>query len=262
MNKKSLWALAATRPLVLTMGPLVLTMVFCGLGVFTSCTNIDNPVDSIPPLETIPLGATLSCLQTDGDSVQMEMDADGLFNAIVCVKDASNLNATVSILYQVPGGFVKTLTKEFAISHDDCPARVGDWIHYILDAYYLNPKLTAEIINTTPTEERIIGRWKVTNVTSGYLMKEGEILEIHDDHTSAYVSGGRYYDGNWTLQGNQYKTRLYLGDDIYYDFDLNLYAVTEDMIEVKGQVGYNGGGHMNFDDVHCFLIREIKHLYD
>ena len=26
------WVLAATRPLVLTMGPLVLTMVFCGLG--------------------------------------------------------------------------------------------------------------------------------------------------------------------------------------------------------------------------------------
>ena len=30
------WVLAAIRP-------LVLTMVFCGLGVFTSCTNSDNP---------------------------------------------------------------------------------------------------------------------------------------------------------------------------------------------------------------------------
>ncbi len=38
------WVLAATRPLVLTMGPLVLTMVFCGLGVFSSCSkDDDNP---------------------------------------------------------------------------------------------------------------------------------------------------------------------------------------------------------------------------
>ena len=249
MKRMMQWVIAATRP-------LVLTMVFCGLGVFSSCSkDDDNPVNSVD-LETIPLGATLSCLQTDGDSVQMEMDAEGLFNAIVCVKDASHLNATVSIRYQIPGGMEKTITKEFAISHDDCPARVGDWIHYVLDAYYLNPKLTAEIIDTTPTEEKIAGRWKVTNVTSGYLMNEGEILEIHDDHTSACVTDGRYYDGNWTLQGKKYKSRLYWRDDVYYDFDLNLYAVTEDMIEVKGQVGYNDGGHMIFDDVHCFLIRE------
>ena len=257
MKRMMQWVIAATRPLVLTMGPLVLTMVFCSLGVFTSCSkDDDNPVDSVD-LETIPLGATLSCLQPDGDSIQMENKGDGLFETtFIEVKDASNLNATVSIRYQVPGGFEKTITKEFAISHDDCPARVGDWIHYVLDAYYLNPKLTAEIIDTTPTEEKIAGRWKVTNVTSGYLMNEGEILEIHDDHTSAYVTDGRYYDGNWTLQGKKYKSRLYWRDDVYYDFDLNLYAVTEDMIEVKGQVGYNDGGPMKFDDVHCFLIRE------
>lgn len=37
------WVIAAIRPLVLTMGPLVLTMVFCGLGMFTSCSKDDNP---------------------------------------------------------------------------------------------------------------------------------------------------------------------------------------------------------------------------
>ena len=36
MNKMKNWMIAATRP-------LVLAMVFCGLGVFTSCSNDDNP---------------------------------------------------------------------------------------------------------------------------------------------------------------------------------------------------------------------------
>ena len=136
MKRMMQWVIAATRPLVLTMGPLVLTMAFCGLGMFTSCSkDDDNPVDSTLPLETIPLGATLSCLQTDGDSIQMENKGDGLFETtLIEVKDASNLNATVSIRYQIPGGFEKNLTKVFAISHDDCPAKVGDKIRYILDA--------------------------------------------------------------------------------------------------------------------------------
>ena len=43
MKKLMQWVLAATRPLVLTMGPFVLTMVFCGLGMFTSCSKDDNP---------------------------------------------------------------------------------------------------------------------------------------------------------------------------------------------------------------------------
>ncbi|MBQ2180130.1 MAG: hypothetical protein II450_06985 [Prevotella sp.] len=45
MKRMMQWVLAATRPLVLTMGPLVLTMVFCGLGVFTSCSIDDNPAE-------------------------------------------------------------------------------------------------------------------------------------------------------------------------------------------------------------------------
>ena len=195
MKRMIHWVMAATRLLVLTMGPLVLTMVFCGLGMFTSCSkDDDNPVDSTLPLETIPLGATLSCLQTDGDSVQMEMDADGLFNAIVCVKDASNLNATVSIRYQVPGGFEKTITKEFAITHDDCPAKVGDKIRYILDAYYLDPKLTAEIFDPHPTEERIIGRWKDVVAIESY----HHIWTFNADHTFSMDN----YSGTWSLNGN------------------------------------------------------------
>ena len=47
MNKKSLWVLAAIRP-------LVLTMVFCGLGVFTSCTDDDSPAPQPEPSPTIP----------------------------------------------------------------------------------------------------------------------------------------------------------------------------------------------------------------
>ena len=36
MKKMMQWGIAATRP-------LVLTMVFCGLGMFTSCSKDDNP---------------------------------------------------------------------------------------------------------------------------------------------------------------------------------------------------------------------------
>ena len=188
MNKMKNWMIAATRL-------LVLAMAFCGLGVFTSCTNIDNPVDSIPPLETIPLGATLTCLQTDGESIQMENKGDGLFEtAFIEVKDASNLNATVSIRYQIPGGFEKNLTKEFAISHDDCPAKVGDKIRYILDAYYLDPKLTAEIFDPHPTEERIIGRWKDVVAIESY----HHIWTFNADHTFSMDN----YSGTWSLNGN------------------------------------------------------------
>ena len=191
MNKMKNWMIAATRL-------LVLAMVFCGLGVFTSCTNIDNPVDSIPPLETIPLGATLTCLQTDGESIQMENKGDGLFEtAFIEVKDASNLNATVSIRYQIPGGFEKNLTKEFAISHDDCPAKVGDKIRYILDAYYLDPKLTAEIFDPHPTEERIIGRWKDVVAIESY----HHIWTFNADHTFSMDN----YSGTWSLNGNVLK---------------------------------------------------------
>ena len=191
MNKMKNWMIAATRL-------LVLAMAFCGLGVFTSCTNIDNPVDSIPPLETIPLGATLTCLQTDGESIQMENKGDGLFEtAFIEVKDASNLNATVSIRYQIPGGFEKNLTKEFAISHDDCPAKVGDKIRYILDAYYLDPKLTAEIFDPHPTEERIIGRWKDVVAIESY----HHIWTFNADHTFTMDK----YSGTWSLNGNVLK---------------------------------------------------------
>ena len=191
MNKMKNWMIAATRL-------LVLAMAFCGLGVFTSCTNIDNPVDSIPPLETIPLGATLTCLQTDGESIQMENKGDGLFEtAFIEVKDASNLNATVSIRYQVPGGFEKTITKEFAISHDDCPAQVGDKIRYVLDANYLEPKLTAEIFDTYPTEERIIGRWKDVVAIESY----HHIWTFNADHTFTMDK----YSGTWSLNGNVLK---------------------------------------------------------
>ena len=41
--------LAAIRPLVLTMGQLVLTIVFCGTSVFTSCVNDDNPATPVEP---------------------------------------------------------------------------------------------------------------------------------------------------------------------------------------------------------------------
>ena len=52
MKRMMLWVMAATRPLVLTMGPLVLTMVCCGLGVFTSCSIDDDPVE--PEQEGLP----------------------------------------------------------------------------------------------------------------------------------------------------------------------------------------------------------------
>lgn len=171
--------------------------LICGLGVFTSCTNDDNPVDSTLPLETIPLGATLSCLQTDGESIQMENKGDGLFEtAFIEVKDASNLHATVTIRYQVPGGFEKTITKEFAISHDDCPAQVGDRIRYILDANIITPKLTAEIFDTYPTEERIVGRWRMTNGV------DFTAMTINADHTITIDHSDGNYSGTWTLNGN------------------------------------------------------------
>ena len=180
MNKNSLWIIAA--------------ILICGLGVFTSCSNDDNPVDSVD-LRTIPLGATLSCLQTDGESIQMENKGDGLFETtLIEVKDASNLNATVSIRYQIPGGFEKNLTKVFAISHDDCPAKVGDKIRYILDAYYLDPKLTAEIFDPHPTEERIIGTWKDVVAIESY----HHIWTFNADHTFSMDN----YSGTWSLNGN------------------------------------------------------------
>ena len=52
------WVIAAIRPLVLTMGPLVLTIVFCGLGMFTSCSKDDNPESET---EDPDVGAT-ACL--------------------------------------------------------------------------------------------------------------------------------------------------------------------------------------------------------
>ena len=55
MKRMMQWVIAATRPLVLTMGPLVLTMVFCGLGVFTSCSIDDNPAE--PGREDPDVGA-------------------------------------------------------------------------------------------------------------------------------------------------------------------------------------------------------------
>ena len=183
MNKKSLWVLAAT--------------LICCIGMFTSCSkDDDNPVNSVD-LETIPLEATLTCLQTDGESIQMENKGDGLFETtFIEVKDASNLNATVTIRYQVPGGFEKTITKEFAISHDDCPAQVGDKIRYILDANIITPKLTAEIFDTNPTEERIVGRWRITD---GGIFTA---MTINADHTITIDHSDGNYSGTWTLNGN------------------------------------------------------------
>ncbi len=244
MNKKSLWALAATRPLVLTMGPLVLTMVFCCIGMFTSCSkDDDNPVDSTIPLETIPLGATLSCLQTDGDSIQMENKGDGLFEtAFIEVKDASNLNATVSIRYQVPGGFEKNITKDFVITHDDCPARVGDKIRYILDAYYLDPKLTAEIFDTYPTEERIIGRWKDVVAIESY----HHIWTFNADHTFSMDN----YTGTWSLNGNILNAYAEHGRETKTIDNTDVSMLTDDKMYLDGyMITYDGevGGGSPFE---------------
>jgi len=240
MKKLMQWGMAATRLLVLTMGPLVLTMVFCCIGMFTSCSkDDDNPVDSTLPLETIPLGATLSCLQTDGDSIQMENKGDGLFETtLIEVKDASNLNATVSIRYQVPGGFEKTITKEFVISHDDCPAKVGDKIRYILDAYYLDPKLTAEIFDPYPTEERMIGRWKEEAMESYYTWT------FNADHTFSMDN----YSGTWSLNGKILNAYAEHGRRTLTIDNTDVSMLTDDKMYLDGYMitydydGKTGGG--------------------
>lgn len=223
-----LWVMAAT--------------LICSLGVFTSCSeNDDNPVNSFDP-RTIPLSATLLCQQADGDSVQMEMDADGLFNAIVCVKDASNLNATVSIRYQVPGGFEKNITKDFVITHDDCPARVGDKIRYILDAYYLDPKLTAEIFDTYPTEERIIGRWKDVVAIESY----HHIWTFNADHTFSMDN----YTGTWSLNGNILNAYAEHGRETKTIDNTDVSMLTDDKMYLDGyMITYDGevGGGSPFE---------------
>ncbi len=235
MKKLMQWGMAATRL-------LVLTMVFCGLGVFTSCSNDDNPVNSFDP-RTIPLGATLSCLQTDGDSIQMENKGDGLFETtLIEVKDASNLNATVSIRYQIPGGFEKNLTKEFAISHDDCPAKVGDKIRYILYAYYLDPKLTAEIFDPHPTEERIIGRWKDVVAIESY----HHIWTFNADHTFSMDN----YTGTWSLNGNILNAYAEHGRETLTIDDTDVSMLTDDKMYLDGyMITYDGktGGGKPFD---------------
>lgn len=227
MRKMMQWVLAAT--------------LICGMGVFSSCSKNDNPADSNISLETIPLGATLSCLQTDGDSIQMENKGDGLFETtLIEVKDASNLNATVSIRYQIPGGFVETRTKEFAISHDDCPAKVGDKIRYILDAYYLDPKLTAEIFDPYPTEKRIIGRWK--EATESYY----HTWTFNADHTFAMDN----YSGTWSLNGNVLNAHAEYGrNTITIDYT-DVTMLTDDKMYLDGyMITYDGqaGGGEPFD---------------
>ena len=228
MNKNSLWIIAA--------------ILICGLGVFTSCSNDDNPVDSVD-LRTIPLGATLTCLQTDGDSIQMENKGDGLFETtLIEVKDASNLNATVSIRYQIPGGFEKTITKEFAISHDDCPAKVGDKIRYILDAYYLDPKLTAEIFDPHPTEERIIGRWKDVVAIESY----HHIWTFNADHTFSMDN----YSGTWSLNGNILNAYAEHGRETKTIDNTDVSMLTDDKMYLDGyMITYYGGtgGGESFD---------------
>ena len=228
MNKKSLWIIAA--------------ILICGLGVFTSCSNDDNPVDSVD-LRTIPLGATLSCLQTDGESIQMENKGDGLFETtLIEVKDASNLNATVSIRYQVPGGFEKTITKDFVITHDDCPAQVGDKIRYILDAYYLDPKLTAEIFDTYPTEERIIGTWKDVVAIESY----HHIWTFNADHTFSMDN----YSGTWSLNGNILNAYAEHGRETKTIDNTDVSMLTDDKMYLDGyMITYDGevGGGSPFE---------------
>lgn len=218
MKKVMQWVLAAT--------------LICGLGVFTSCSKND-PADPIST-ETIPLDATLTCLQTDGDSIQMEKNGDGLFETtLIEVKDAGNLNATVSIRYQIPGGLEKTITKEFAISHDDCPVKVGDKIRYILDAYYLDPKLTAEIFNPYPTEERMIGRWK-EEVTESYYYT----WTFNADHTFAMDN----YSGTWSLNGNILNAYAEHGRETMSVQYTDVSMLTDDKMYLDGyMITYYGG---------------------
>ena len=228
MRKMMQWVLAAT--------------LICGMGVFTSCSKNDNPADSNITLETIPLGATLSCLQTDGDSIQMENKGDGLFETtLIEVKDASNLNATVSIRYQIPGGFEKNITKEFAISHDDCPAKVGDKIRYILNAYYLDPKLTAEIFNPYPTEGRMIGRWKEEATESYY-----HTWTFNADHTFSMDN----YSGTWSLNGNVLNAHAEHGRNTITIESTDVTMLTDDKMYLDGyMITYDGqaGGGESFD---------------
>ena len=210
---------------------VIATILICGIGVFSSC-NKDNSIE----IETIPLGATLSCVQTDGESVQMEMGVDDLFRVIVSVKDSSNLNATVSIRYRIPGGFEETITKEFTITHDDCPARVGDRIRYILDPYYLNPKLTAEIFDTYPTEERIVGRWK-EDVGSYH-----HIWTFNADHTFSMDQ----YSGTWSLNGNILNAYAESGNGTLTIDDTDVLMLTDNKMYLDGYMitydGEAGGG--------------------
>ena len=226
MRKMMQWVLAAT--------------LICGMGVFTSCSK-DDPVDSIST-ETIPLGATLLCLQTGGDSIQMENKGDGMFETtLIEVKDASNLNATVSIRYQIPGGFEKNITKEFAISHDDCPAKVGDKIRYILNAYYLDPKLTAEIFNPYPTEGRMIGRWKEEATESYY-----HTWTFNADHTFSMDN----YSGTWSLNGNVLNAHAEHGRNTITIEYTDVTMLTDDKMYLDGyMITYDGqaGGGEPFD---------------
>ena len=212
---------------------MLAAILICGLGVFSSC-NKDNSIET----ETIPLVATLSCVQTDGESVQMEMGADDLFRVIVSVKDSSNLNATVSIRYRIPGDFEKTITKEFAISHDDCPARVGDRIRYILDPYYLNPTLTAEIFDTYPTEERIVGRWKDVQAVDSY----HHIWTFNTDHTFSMDN----YSGTWSLNGNILNAYAESGNETLTIDDTDVSMLTDNKMYLDGYMitydGEAGGG--------------------
>ena len=192
MKKLMQWVMAATRllvltmgPLVLTMGPLVLTMVFCSNMVLTSCSDKDETATQIQ--DKAYTGVPLVIFDTDIGS-----SADDLFALEMLYRyDEQQLCQLLGVVVDREGetnaDFADVMNTYFG--HPDVPiGLVQDgiknpkvWIDYAHVAYM------TEADDTTPMFLRTIDQNEMR--PDGYKLYR-RLLAQQPDHSVSIVSTG------------------------------------------------------------------------
>ncbi len=183
MKQLMQWVLSVTRPLVLTMGSLVLTMAFCGNMVLTSCSNKDVPV----PHDKEYTGLPLVIFDTDIGS-----STDDLFALEMLYRyDEQQLCRLLGVVVDREGvanaDFADVMNTYFG--HPDVPiGLVQDgikdpkvWIDYAKVAYM------TEADGITPMFPRTIDQHD--NIPDGYQLYR-RLLSQQPDHSVSIVTTG------------------------------------------------------------------------